>query len=135
ILMQQCDFDFELLIHDDASTDGTQNIISAYREKYPNIIKPIFQTENLYSKGVRGLNVRYNLPRVKGKYIAVCEEDDYWTDPLKRQKQVDFMEAHQECALCYHKTRVKMADGSHEDYLLYPKGIKKPAKFTFEDFI
>src|SRR5690554_5550369 len=98
-LMQECDFDFEILIHDDASTDGTQEIIKEYVQKYPNIIKPIFQTENQYSKGVRGIMARFNFPRAKGKYIALCEGDDYWTDPLKLQKQVDFLEKNPEYSL------------------------------------
>lgn len=92
-LMQQANFDFEVLIHDDASTDNTQEIIKAYQEKHPSIIKPILQTENQYSKGVRGINAKFNYSRAQGKYIALCEGDDYWTDPLKLQKQVDFLEA------------------------------------------
>jgi len=100
-LMQQCSFGFEVLIHDDASTDGTQEIIKEYQQKFPEIIKPILQTENQWSKGVRGINFRYNFTRAQGKYIALCEGDDYWTDPLKLQKQVDFLEAHPEYGLCY----------------------------------
>ena len=91
-LMQKCDFEFEVLIHDDASTDGTQEVIKEYQEKYPDVIKPIFQTENQWSKGVRGMMARFNFPRAKGKYIALCEGDDYWTDPLKLKRQVDFLE-------------------------------------------
>lgn len=98
-LMQECDFDFEVLIHDDASTDGTSEIIREYQEKYPNIIKPIIQTENQWSKGVRGINIKFNFSRAKGKYIAMCEGDDYWTDPLKLQKQVDFLEENAEYGL------------------------------------
>lgn len=88
---QKTDFDTEVLIHDDASTDGTTNIIREYENKYPELIKPIYQTENQFSKGVKPTFV-YNFPRTKGKYIAMCEGDDYWTDPLKLQKQVDFLE-------------------------------------------
>jgi len=91
-LNQKCDFEFEILINDDASTDDTQKIIKEYQEKYPKIVKPIFQTTNQYSQGVRGMMMRYNFPRAMGKYIALCEGDDYWTDPLKLQKQVDFLE-------------------------------------------
>src|SRR5690554_4624359 len=91
-LMQQCDFEYEILIHDDASTDGTSDIIREYQKKYPEIIKPIIQKENQWSQGVRGMMARFNFPRAKGKYIALCEGDDYWTDPLKLQKQVDFLE-------------------------------------------
>ncbi len=104
-LMQKCNFEFEILIHDDASTDGTQDIIKEYQQKHPNIIKPIFQTENQYSKGQRGMNIKYNFPRAKGKYIALCEGDDYWTDPLKLQKQVDFLEEHKEYGLVH--TQIK----------------------------
>ncbi|HHX61228.1 MAG TPA: glycosyltransferase [Epulopiscium sp.] len=79
-IMQESNFPIEVLIHDDASTDDTANIIREYEKKYPEIIKPIYQTENQYSKGV-GISVTYNFPRAKGKYIAMCEGDDYWTDP------------------------------------------------------
>ncbi|MGY5846891.1 glycosyltransferase family 2 protein [Salegentibacter sp. HM20] len=93
-LMQQTNFSFEILIYDDASTDGTTEIIKEYEIKYPDLIRPIYQLENQYSKGQRGINVKYNFSRAKGKYIALCEGDDYWTDPYKLQKQVDFLESH-----------------------------------------
>ena len=99
-LMQETDFPFEVLINDDCSTDNTANIIREYEKKYPNIIKPIYQEVNQYSKRVRP-NTAFNYPRSKGKYIALCEGDDYWTDPLKLQKQVDFLEEHHDYALCY----------------------------------
>ena len=99
-LAQKTDFDIEILVHDDASSDGTQEIIQEYTEKYPGIFKPIIQKENQYSKGVRGIAVRYNFARSKGKYIATCEGDDYWTDPLKLQKQVDFLEDNPNYSMC-----------------------------------
>src|SRR5690606_18195829 len=105
-LMQKCDFDFEVLIHDDASTDGTTEIIKEYQEKYPHIIKPIFQTENQWFKGVRFLGVHYNFSRAKGKYIAMCEGDDYWTDSLKLQRQVEFLEENQEYSLVAENSKV-----------------------------
>src|SRR5690606_33382975 len=71
-----------------------------YQEKYPDIIKPIFQVENQYSKGLRGVMARFNFPRAQGKYIALCEGDDYWTDPLKLQRQVDFMEENEGYSFC-----------------------------------
>lgn len=95
----------ELHIHDDCSTDGTQDIIREYMEKYPDVIKPIFETENQYSKGGPWGSAVWNFPRAKGKYIALCEGDDYWTDPLKLQKQVDFMEAHPDYSVCFHTFR------------------------------
>ncbi|UJF29147.1 glycosyltransferase family 2 protein [Kaistella sp. 97-N-M2] len=101
-MMQQCDFKFEVLINDDASTDGTQNIIKEYQERYPDIIKPIFQKENQYSKGVRGMNQKYNFNRAKGKYIAMCEGDDYWIDPLKLQKQANLLNENKECSIIFH---------------------------------
>lgn len=101
-VMQKTNFQIEVLIYDDASTDGTQDIIREYEEKYPDIIKPIYQKENQYSKGVR-VSLVYNYPRVKGKYIAICEGDDYWTDSYKLQKQVDFLESHPDYVMCSHR--------------------------------
>ena len=105
-LMQKATFAYEVIINDDASTDGTTEIIREYEEKYPDIIKPIYHEENLYSKGERGFWNRYCLPKSKGKYIALCEGDDYWIDPLKLQKQVDFLEGHPEYSMCFHKAKV-----------------------------
>lgn len=99
-LMQKTNFAFEVLIHDDASTDGTEEIIREYEAKYPEIIKPIYEKENQWVKGRRGSNV-FNFPRARGKYIALCEGDDYWTDPLKLQKQVDFLEGNPEYGLVH----------------------------------
>ncbi|WP_139956340.1 glycosyltransferase family 2 protein [Flavicella sediminum] len=109
-VMQQTDFNFEVLIHDDASTDDTAEIIKEYQLKYPDLIKPIFQTINQYSLGVKRFNVKFNLPRAKGKYLAMCEGDDYWTDPLKLQKQVDALENNLDCNLCVHNTNVLRGD-------------------------
>lgn len=100
-LIQQTNFAFEVLIHDDASTDGTTEIIKEYEAKYPDIIKPIYEEENQWVKGRRGSAV-FNFPRARGKYIALCEGDDYWTDPLKLQKQVDFLEANPNFVICSH---------------------------------
>lgn len=104
-LMQKTNFDIEILIHDDASTDGTQNIIREYELKYSNIIKPIYQKENQWSKGI-SISPTYNIPRARGKYIAFCEGDDYWIDPYKLQKQVDLLESNREYGLCYTKTKI-----------------------------
>ena len=99
-VMQKTNFKFEVLINDDASTDKTADIIREYEEKYPDIIKAIYQKENQYSKGV-AISATYLYPRAKGKYIAKCEGDDYWIDPLKLQKQVDFLEANPEYGMVY----------------------------------
>lgn len=101
-LMQETTFPFEILIHDDASTDDTASIIREYEQKYPDNIKPIYQTENQYSKRV-SISATFNWPRAQGKYIALCEGDDYWTDPLKLQKQVDFLEENGEYSLTCHR--------------------------------
>lgn len=90
-VMQKTNFRFEAIVHDDASTDGTAAIIKEYAEKYPDIIKPIFETENQYSKRDGSIRRIMN-EHTHGKYVALCEGDDYWIDPLKLQKQFDFLE-------------------------------------------
>lgn len=103
-LMQKCSFDYEILIHDDASTDNTAAIIREYEEKYPSIIHGVYQTENQYSKGVR-ISITYLYPKAKGKYIALCEGDDFWTDSNKLQMQVDALENNPCCHMCVHKVK------------------------------
>lgn len=109
LVMQKTNFPYEILVHDDASTDRTADIIREYEKQYPHLVKPIYQTENQYSKG--GID-QFQYPRAKGRYIAFCEGDDYWTDPLKLQKQFDAMEAHPEVDMCTHAA--VMIDGRTE---------------------
>lgn len=99
-LSQKVNFPYEILIHDDASTDGTADIIREYERKYPDIIKPIYETENQWEKGRRGSAV-FNFPRAKGEYIALCEGDDYWIDKDKLQKQVSFLDENPDYGLIY----------------------------------
>lgn len=108
---QITDFDFEVWIHDDASTDHTPDIIQEYAEKYPAIIKPIYQQENQYSKGI-SITKTHIFPKMHGKYIAYCEGDDYWNDPYKLQKQFDALETHPECSISVHRVQYCNEDGT-----------------------
>jgi len=96
---QVVSFPIEVLIHDDCSTDKSAEIIKEYVAKYPHLFKPIYQKVNQYSQGISTW-AKFQIPRAQGKYIALCEGDDYWTDPNKLQKQVDYMEQHSEIDLC-----------------------------------
>lgn len=131
-LMQKAEFPFEIIIHDDASTDMTADIIREYEEKYPEIIKPIYQTENQYSKGVQVPILAYE--RSKGKYIAVCEGDDYWTDPLKLQKQILEMEKHPECHISFHPAIIEW-DGGFKRNKTLGLHSNKSKIFTIEEVI
>lgn len=101
ILMQKTNFKFEVVIHDDASTDETKDIIEEYTQKFPEVFFPLYETQNQFSKGVKGIMAKYNFSRCRGKYIALCEGDDYWTDPEKLQKQVDFLENNLDYSICW----------------------------------
>ena len=105
-VMQKVNFTYEIIIHDDASTDNTVLIIKDYERKYPKLFRPIYQIENQASKE-RGRVTKIVFGAAKGKYIALCEGDDYWTDPLKLQKQVDFLEKNEEFSGCFHDTYIK----------------------------
>lgn len=108
-VMQKTNFPFIAIVHDDASTDKTAEIIREYADNYPDIIKPIYETENQYSKkdGSLGKIIRDAIANSGAKYVAMCEGDDYWTDPLKLQKQVDFLESHPDYSMCFHGADVK----------------------------
>lgn len=111
-LSQKVNFRYEILVHDDASTDGTADIIRDYAKRYPDIVKPLIQKENQYSKGITNLSGAFNFPRAQGKYIALSDCDDFWCDDYKLQKQVDYMEAHPDCVFCFHAAQVVGEDGS-----------------------
>ena len=100
-IMQKTNFPFEVIVHDDASPDKTADIIREYEAKYPDIIKPIYQTENQYSQKIKPL-WKHVFPRCRGKYIAICEGDDFWCDENKLQMQYDFMEANPDYIWCMH---------------------------------
>lgn len=123
ILMQKTNFVFEILIHDDASTDKTAQIIKEYESKFSGILKPIYQRENQHEKKV-GIDRTFQYPRARGKYIAICEGDDYWTDPLKLQKQVDFLENNEEYGLVFtdidinYQDKGKMQKAAYKNHIM-----------------
>lgn len=101
VLSQETIFPIEVLIHDDASTDHTAEIVREYEARHPWLLRPIYQSENQYRLGIRP-NLRFNFPRARGEYIAICEGDDYWIDPRQLQTQVEFLDVHPEYVVCYH---------------------------------
>lgn len=128
---QKTNFEFEVIINDDCSTDNTAKIIKEYQIKYPNIIKPIYQEENQYSKGKR-MTIDILLPLAKGKYFALCEGDDYWVDENKLQKQVDFLEKNSDYSLCVNNA-IKVKSNSKRIGEISP--VKRDQELTCEDFI
>jgi len=110
ILMQKTTFPVQLLIHDDASTDKTADILRECEGKYPGLIKVFYQKENTYTKPDRKERRAEFYSWRKGKYEAICEGDDYWTDPLKLQKQIDFLEKNPDYGMCYTKTLIYLQE-------------------------
>lgn len=135
-LMQKTTFSFEILIHDDASPDGTADIIREYEKKYPLLIKPIYQTENQYSQGKTSVSATWNFPRAKGKYIALCEGDDYWIDENKLQMQADFLEKNPEYGMCYTNFNIlNQSTDTIENDLFNTNLEKYKAEYNLEDWI
>lgn len=102
-LSQKTSFQYEIVISDDCSDDGTYSVICDYKKLYPDIIKDVSPR---YNMGVLA-NWWHVQNSAKGRYVALCEGDDYWTDPYKLQKQVDFLETHQDYSMCFHGADVK----------------------------
>lgn len=99
VLMQQANFNIEVIIGEDCSTDGTRDVLEEYVKRNPDIIRPVYHEQNV---GGYKNAYEFTLPLCKGKYIACLEGDDYWTDPLKLQKQVDFLEANPDYVFTFH---------------------------------
>ena len=113
-VMQKTTFPFEVIVHDDASTDGTTAIVQEYARQYPEIIKPVIETENQWQKGgLKHIISIMNEHHRRGKYIAFCEGDDYWTDPNKLQRQVDFLENNPDYSMCFHSAKKKYETDVH----------------------
>ncbi len=116
---QETDFPFEVLVNDDCSVDGTAAIIREYAAKYPQIIRPFYQEKNLFSAiGMPGLFDKVFCPNARGKYIALCEGDDKWSDNNKLRLQVDFLENHPEYSGCVHNTTLHFCEDSTADRAL-----------------
>lgn len=119
---QKTNFQYEVIVHDDASTDDTADIIKEFSYQYPDIFVPIFQKKNQYSQNVRIL-YEFIYPKMRGKYVAVCEGDDYWTDVEKLQKQFNVMEKYEEVSICTHAVQFISEEGKLIDGRCPESGI------------
>jgi glycosyltransferase involved in cell wall biosynthesis len=132
VLMQQVDFDYEIVIGDDCSTDNTRSILIDYHRKNPDKIRLLLQERNLGLYGKYNFIQTYNA--CQGQYIAMLEGDDYWISPDKLQKQVDFLDTHPNCSLCFHASKLIFEDGSGRKSVLYVPPEIKPF-YTIEDVL
>jgi glycosyltransferase involved in cell wall biosynthesis len=132
VLQQKTNFPFELVIGEDCSTDGTQEIVLEYQKKYPDIIHVITSDKNVGMKK----NSYRTTKACRGKYLAFCEGDDYWHHPHKLQKQTDYLESHPECGLVYSSYDVyHVGSGKHiKDYIRYKKWVM-PSNPRISDFV
>ena len=137
-VMQKTNFRFVVIVHDDCSTDGSASIIREYAEKYPNLFHVIIQPQNLYSRGISPTREYINpiIEQLKPKYMALCEGDDYWTDPLKLQKQVDILEKDETLmACCTNCSVVDMKGNVLEEKRVQPVVKEnKQGRYSLRDF-
>lgn len=130
-LMQETTFPVEIIVCDDASTDSTTSIVREYERSYPGLFRPIYHQDNMFSKGFRPM-VDFVLPRVRGRYIAMCEGDDYWTDSVKLQEQYEFLESRPDYVMCHHNT-LKIFEGSDRPPVLYKHEPKE--RYDLRDYL
>ena len=130
-LMQEVDFPLEIIVHDDASPDGTSDIIREYQKRFPGRIDAVLQEENQVQKGISNLSML--TAQARGRYVALCEGDDYWLDPHKLRRQVAYMEAHPECSICSH--RVLRVDAEDQDILEPWPLIEEAREYSIKDVL
>lgn len=129
VLMQKTDFPFEIIVGEDFSTDGTRDIVFEFEKRFPEKIKVVTGDKNVGAAN----NAIRAFDACRGKYIAVLEGDDHWIDPLKLQKQVDFLETNPDFSICFTNTRVDYFNNEAPSYLLN-ETIQKDV-FTLDDLI
>lgn len=121
IVTQKTNFKFEVIIGEDDSDDGTKSICMDYSKRYPDLIKVIQRSRkdviSIHGKATGRFNYIESLKVATGKYIALCDGDDYWTDPLKLQKQVDYLESHKDVVLCFHPVKVLKGEELVDDFI------------------
>ena len=110
VLAQKVEFDYEVLVSEDRSTDRTRDIVTEFHQRYPDRIRLILSEHNLNSNEVVGRGIR----AAKGQYVALLDGDDYWTSEHKLQRQAQFLDSHPDCAMCFHNAVVVYEDGSRE---------------------
>lgn len=130
VLSQQVTFPYEIVIGEDCSTDGTRAIVCEYAERFPQLIRPLLPEKNL---GMMA-NFRATLQACRGEYIAPLEGDDFWTSPLKLQKQVDLLDEHQECSACFHNVRITHDGAPEKDRLFHEPPLDK-RYFDLKDIV
>lgn len=134
VLSQEFNFNIEILIHDDCSTDGTIRILREYEQKHEGIIRLLLQPRNVWSQGIRGIQLKYNFSRATYKYLALCEGDDYWVDKKKLAKQVEILEANENISMvCSSSIRLNVKDGGEKLYT--PCNIKESCTLPQGDVI
>ena len=133
-IIQKTNFPIEIIIHDDASKDKTKEIILEYINKYPDLFIPILQKENQFSKGINIIN-DILIPKSRGKYIAICEGDDYWIEPLKLQLQVDFLETHPDYGFLRTNVNAFYQEKNIYDKEYFSHGFGLKIKDTLHDTI
>jgi glycosyltransferase involved in cell wall biosynthesis len=136
VLMQKTDFDFEIILGEDDSADGTREIVKKYKEQYPDRIRLFLNNRKnvIYINGrpTGRWNFMNNMRNARGDYIALLEGDDYWTEPYKLQKQADFLDANPECSMCFHDVSIFYEDKG--EYVLAMPPVKKE-RYTIEDLL
>lgn len=122
-LSQKTDYTYEIVVHDDASTDGTQEIIKSYEKEHPTLFRTILEDENQYKQGFSPLELAIN--HARGKYIAICEGDDYWIDSSKLQLQIDYLESHPKCSFCFTNAVTFNQSAQEFGNLMLPKSTRE----------
>ncbi|MBP5430702.1 glycosyltransferase [Ruminococcus sp.] len=134
-LSQKTTFPFEVIVHEDASPDNTADVIREYEAKFPHIIRPVYEKENMFSKGDGTISKIIN-PMIRGKYVAYCEGDDYWIDENKLQKQIDFLEANPDYGMCYTNFNIYHQNTGETEYdILNTKSKEFRSEYTLEEWV